>query len=1164
GQGTNQALNIGAGTWCVDITDGDGCIQNYCYDIVEPTVIAITPTLTDPACNGDCNGIINVNVTGGYGTYTYQWLDAALVPIPGATNALIAGLCSDNYTVEVTDIGGCIQTLLITLTEPSAITGPIVGTDVLCFGDCTGTADVTPAGGFSPYTVNWFNSNTGLLIGQTGPSATNLCPGDYHAVITDNNGCSFQSATITINEPLELTYIINSNDASCFGVCDGDGDILGAGGTIPYTYEWLDILSNPVVGGTNFAVINLCEGNYTVEIMDDNGCTSGQEPVIINGFPEITGNVFSNDATCGIPDGNATIFANGGNQPFTYQWYDNLLNPLIGETNNVLLNVAAGTYFVVVSDLNGCTQQFQADVSNVPSTTLTWDAVNHPTCFGSADGSLEITTTAISPPLVYQWNPGGIIAEDPTGLVAGNWTLQITDALGCINFYDTTLVEPTEIIATSAITPTDCGMCNGAIDLTVSGGTGVLDVLWNTSATGLSITGLCSSIYEAQITDQNGCVLLETVDVTNNAGLTEDVIITAITCAGSCDGQATVTGLGGTAPYTYLWLHDNSTSQTQLGLCAGSYFCEITDDAGCIRSIQVDMVDPNTIDATALMMNPACGLTDGSITVTSSGGILAHTYLWSTTDVTPIISGLGAGVYTLTITDNAGCTADFVYGLSNSDAPVTLVTGTDLSCHGVCNGTADTISVTGGTPAFAFDWLDGTGTSTGILSPAATGLCAGDYMLETTDNLGCISYVDLTITQPDTILLNPVFEIDPTCAGLCDGQLISNPIGGTLPFTFLWTPTAQTTITAIDLCDGTYTVDITDANGCATSQMGTVVEPIVIVVAVDSIIGATCLDSPDGEIYIAISGGTPIYTTQWVSQTLTDTLTAEDPTGLLPMDYYLTVTDVNGCVYQDTMTVDTLLVVLVDAGLDTLLCSGFGTVLEATSNINPGADYTWYEITMTTILSDTSVMTITGNPPGVESYVVEVVYNGCSHTDTINVSTSTPFTAEAGPDVEIFATQSAMIGGNPTSSESTNTYDWTPPTFLTDPTGSNPTVVQPNLSEWYYVTVTDTNGCTAIDSMELILKPDIIIPDGISPDNNGLNDTWILDFIELYPGVSISINVYNRWGEPLFNADESYQDDWGGTTVDGKKLPAGTYYYTIEIDHQDFPDPFTGPITIMW
>lgn len=1164
GQGNADALNLGAGTWCVDITDGTACTQNYCYDIIEPTAIAISPTVTDPSCNGDCNGIINVSVTGGYGSYTYQWLDGGGAPIPGETNPLISGLCAGNYTIEVTDAGGCTQSLLITLTEPSAITGPVTSTDVLCFGDCTGTATVTAGGGFPPYTINWYDALTGLLIGQTGATATNLCTGDYFAVVTDNNGCNFTTATVTINEPTELTWTINSNDATCFGVCDGDADIVGVGGTLPYTYEWLDITGNPLVGGTNAAVTNLCEGNYTVEITDDNGCTSGQEPVIIGGNPQITGNVFSNDATCGVPDGNATVFASGGTSPYSYQWYDNLLNPLAGETNNTLLNVSSGTYFVDVIDANGCTEQFIANISDLPSTTLTWDAVNHPTCFGFNDGSLEITTTAVNPPLTYQWNPGGIIAEDPTGLTAGNWTLQITDALGCINFYDTTLVDPSEIIVTNTVTPTDCGQCNGAIDLTVSGGTGTLNVIWNTSATGTSITGLCSSIYEAVITDQNGCELIETVDVTNNSGLTEDIVIQAISCAGSCDGQATVTGLGGTAPYTYLWLHDNSTSQTQTNLCAGTYFCEITDATGCVRSVQVDMLDPNPIDATAQITNPACGFNDGSITITSSGGVLPHSYLWNTLDVTPSINGLGAGTYTVTITDNAGCSQDFTYGLSNSNAAVVQVIGTDLNCHGVCDGTADTTSVVGGTAPYTFNWLDVSGTAIGVNVPAASGLCAGDYILETTDDLGCISYVNLTITEPDTIILNSLVTIDPTCNGLCDGQIISNPIGGTLPFSFSWDdPNNQTTINAIDLCDGTYTVDITDANGCAASQTGTLIEPVAITIVTDSIIDATCLDSPDGEIYITISGGSPAYTTQWVSQTLTDTINVEDPTGLLPMDYYLSITDINGCTYEDTLSVDTTLVVLADAGLDTLICSGFGVTLNGTSNVDPNGDYTWYDISMTSQLSDTSEL-ILSPTTGVVDYVLEVVFSGCSHTDTVQVVTTTPFTVDAGPDVEMFATQSEMIGGNPTSPDVTHTYVWSPTSFLTDPNSSNPTIVQPTQSGWYTVTVTDTNGCVAVDSMELILRPDIIIPDGISPDGNGRNDTWILDFIELYPGVSISINVYNRWGEPLFTADETYQDDWGGTTQDGKRLPAGTYYYTIEIDHEDFPDPFTGPITIMW
>jgi gliding motility-associated-like protein len=1165
GQGNSSATNLTAGTWCVDVQDGSGCVQSYCYDILEPTAVVITPTVQDPLCNGDCNGIVSVAVSGGYGGFTYQWFDGGGAPIIGETNPLISGLCSGNTIVEVTDAGGCVTTQPITLSEPSAITGPIVGTDVLCFGDCTGTGDITPGGGFAPYTINWYNNTTGLLIGQAGTSATNLCPEDYHAVITDANGCNFTSNVITVGEPAELTWTINSNDASCFGVCDGDADVTPAGGTPVYTYEWLDIGGVAVVGGTNSAVVNLCAGNYTVEITDANGCSSGQQPVLINEFPQITGNMFTNDATCGLTDGNATIFANGGNPPFTYQWYDNLMNPLAGEINNTLLNIGAGTFYVEVSDANGCLETFTANVSNSLSTTLTWDAVNHPSCFGGNDGSLSITAAGANPPFQYTWNPGGIIAEDPTGLTAGLWTLQITDDLGCINFYDTTLVDPTEIIVTPTSTPSNCGMCDGEIDLVITGGTGAISVLWNNSMTGTTITGLCASMYEAQITDANGCQLLEQVDVPNNGGLTGSDIVTAISCAGLCDGGVTVTGVGGTPPYTYFWLHDNSTSPTLSNLCAGSYFVEITDDIGCTYSMEIVMSDPAAIEAVATITNPACTLSDGIINISSSGGILPHTYLWNTADVTPIISGLAAGAYTLTITDAAGCTEDFLYGLSNSDAPIGTLTATDVNCYGDCDGQIDTASVSGGVTPYTYNWLDATATALSVTTPLITGLCIGDYTLEITDDAGCISYVSTTINQPDTILLNPLFEVNPSCNGICDGQLISNPIGGTLPFTFLWDdPNAQTGLVGDTLCDGTYNLTVTDANGCSATQSGTLIEPTPVTAVTDSIIDATCLNSADGEIYITASGGTPGYTYEWISQTLTDTVTAEDPTGLLPLSYYLTVTDTNGCIYQDTLAVDTLLVVLADAGLDTVLCSGEGITLYGGANVGPaGIDYTWFD-TSSTVLSDTGNYVINGNPAGVEYYIFHVSYNGCTHQDTVMITTANSIIVDAGPDIEMFANQTELIGGNPTSDDLTHTYNWSPSSFLDDTTIANPSIVQPQSSGWYYVTATDTNGCTEIDSMYVELRPDIVIPNGISPDGDGKNDTWILDFMDLYPGVDIEIHVYNRWGEPLFATDEGYQDDWGGTTKKGKRLPAGTYYYTITVDHPDFPDPFTGPITIMW
>lgn len=1164
GQGNNDALNIASGMWDVDITDSDGCTETYSYNVINPTPIVITPTPVDPSCSVTCNGSISVVVAGGYGGYTYQWTSGG-IPIPGETGPLITNICSGNYNVEVTDINGCLQTMPVdvTLSDPVPVSSPISGTDALCSGDCSGTATVVPAGGFPPYIVNWYDAVTDALIGQTGTNATNLCAGDYYAVITDNNGCNFTTPDQTIAEPAPLTSVLNLTDASCFGFCDGTGDLALAGGTLPYTWSWLDILGNPIVGGTNQTVNNMCEGNYTVEGSDANGCSTGIQFVVINGFLEITANVFSNNATCGVADGNATVFANGGNPPYTYQWMDNLMVPIAGQTASILSNAFSGTYFVTVTDFNGCSQVFQADISDFSSTTLVWDNISDPSCAGLADGSISITSNSVNLPLSYTWNPGGIIAEDPTGLVAGAYTLQITDASGCINFYNTTLVDPAPITVISASVPSDCGQCNGSISLIVGGGTGILSTLWNNGLIGNNINGLCSGVYQAQITDGNGCVLMEPVDVANTGGLISDLLITSITCAGSCDGTAVVTGIGGMPPYQYLWLHDGSTSDTQTNLCSGTYFVTITDNIGCSVNVQVDMLDPNPITAVETIANPTCGAADGSISVISAAGNLPHTYLWSTGGVTPAIGGLAAGIYTLTITDASGCSMDFVYGLNNANAAVITLSSTDVSCYNVCDGTIDTLDLLGGTAPFAFSWLNLMGVPIGVNTPLISNLCDGDYILQVTDALGCISFEDATVVEPDTILLNPLFLIDPACNGICDGQIISNPIGGTLPFNFLWNdPGAQTTLSATNLCDGIFNVVITDANGCQVNQSGTLIEPTAISITVDNILGASCLNSPDGAIDITVSGGTPGYQYQWVSETFVDTLLTEDIAGILPMNYYLTVTDLNGCLALDTVAVDTLLVVQANAGPDQFICFNDTLTLIGTTNVPVGMVYTWYD-TLGVVMVDTNIFFIPPVAVGTTAFLFEVAFGGCSHIDTVLVTMNGPLTVDAGPDIDLYPTQIGTIGGAPTTT-APNTVVWEPALYLNDTTLFNPTVTLPLISTTYFVTATDTNGCTVTDTVYVEVLPQIIIPDGISPDGNGLNDTWILDFLAQYPGVAIKINVYNRWGELLFESDGSYANDWGGTTKTGKKLPAGTYYYVIDIDHEDFPLPFTGPITVMW
>jgi gliding motility-associated-like protein len=280
------------------------------------------------------------------------------------------------------------------------------------------------------------------------------------------------------------------------------------------------------------------------------------------------------------------------------------------------------------------------------------------------------------------------------------------------------------------------------------------------------------------------------------------------------------------------------------------------------------------------------------------------------------------------------------------------------------------------------------------------------------------------------------------------------------------------------------------------------------------------------------------------------------------MDYYLTITDENGCQYFDTLSVDTLISIIADAGPDTLVCFENSLLLIGSSNIIDYQTYTWYDANGAIVSTD-STLVIDGTISGSTFYVLEIGYAGCSDLDTVFITVAAEVLVDAGLDIDMYTEQSEVIGGSPTT-DPTNTVVWTPSIFLNDSILNNPTVIQPTISTWYYVIATDTNGCINIDSIYVAVLPDIVIPDGISPGSDGKNDTWILDFTDQYPGAAIKINVYNRWGDLLFESDENYNDDWGGTTENGKRLPAGTYYYVIDIDHEDFPEPLTGPLTIMW
>ncbi len=1159
GQNSNPATGLSPGSYDLTVEDGTNCTESETYNIIGLTAINLVTTPTDPTCNGVCDGNIAVAATGGDGNFTYQWFDNGTL-MPGETGPAVFGLCAGSYNVTVTDGTGCSESLTnpIVITEPSPVTIIIGDEDINCFGDCDGLAHVTPSGGVGSYVINWYDGATNMLIGQANDTAYNLCAGDYYAVIADANNCMVTSSFATITEPPEFLFTLNHQDIDCFGECDGNAAITVSGGVQAYTYEWLDNTSTPI--GTDSSITNVCAGGYTVEAIDANGCTTGPQIVTILEPQDLTADIFVNNADCNVASGSATANGVGGFPGYMYQWLDNAQQVIAGETSSTILNVFSGTYYIEITDANLCVDTFEVVIVDNPVTSIVFDNVTDPSCFGGNDGSIDISIVSTNLPLNFLWLPGGMVVEDPNNLSAGAYQLQVTDGVGCVSIYDTVLVDPPEIVVTPNVTDPECGLCDGEIETTVAGGVGTLTLNWNSGQTVEDITNLCPGIYELNIEDDNGCTVNELIPLGNSDAVTATTNVTPISCYDYCDGEITVNITSGIAPFTVNWLNDGFVGTSRTNLCADTYLIEVIDSAGCIFPMVVELANPTPLVITESFTLPNCGANDGEISVVTSGGVLPHTYSWNTLpDITPTVSGLGAGIYILTVTDNngAGCAQDVTFELSNATVPQIELTATDLNCADVCDGSI-TSAVSGGTPGYNYQWYDEFGGAlTGETNADLLNLCAGSYTLEVTDLNSCIAFASDVINSPDSLNFNSLFVDNVNCFGDCDGSIGALILGGVVPYTYAWDDiNNQSTPTAVNLCDGTYNLLVTDANNCTITLTDSIVEPDELTLTVDAITSSQCQNTTDGEVQITVNGGTPDYSFEW---TLNSNVVSnsEDLIGVVSGKYYIAVTDANNCVVNDSATLDPAILVEAFAGNDTLICFGADFTAIGTSN-QPTADFTWFDADANNV-SDTNELVLSNLSTGVEIYVLQASFNGCDDTDSLIVTIGNAVIVDAGPDSEVPSIGSIQIGGDPTAVD-VDTITWSPAIYLNDTTISNPTVIKPKVDTWYYVTAIDSNGCIGIDSMFLLVVPDIIIPNGVSPNSDGKNDTWILDFKEDFPNLEVS--VFNRWGDLLFYDNAGYLVEWDGK-YEGKELPVGTYYYTINLHNEFYPEPFTGPITIM-
>ena len=1143
---TATVNNLCAGTYTVTVTDANGCSNSQNVTLIDPPVLSANPSSTSPTCSNSCNGSVISNPVGGTGAYTYSWAPG------GALTQSVAALCPGIYTVIVNDANACADTQAVTVINPLPIDIAIGSTPATC-GACDGTFTITPITGTPPYSYAWTIGGVPPLApfaGNGTPNVTGVCAGLYSVTVTDANGCDSIFVIPMNNSSGPTGETVVQTNATCPGVCNGTATVTPIGGIPPYTFLWND--GPPATAGAS--AINLCAGNYFVQVTDNSGCIHFS-PVTITEPAAIVSNGVITMALCSnICTGAITIAPTGGTPGYTYIWTP-AASITVGQGTSSVSSLCSGTYYVTITDANLCSQLDSFVVGQSTPLTVAIAATNL-TCASVCNGMAYVTITSGTAPFIIQWNdPLGQTNDTATALCAGLYSVDVTDANGCTVTLNINVISPPALVPNLTVTNASCGLCDGTALLAPSGGTAGYTYSWSGGATPLTAnnSSLCSGLYTCNITDGAGCVTNISIPVSNTGGPTSATITsTNISCSGVCNGAVTaIATVGGTAPYTFLWIASGLTTPTLAGLCAGTYFIQITDANGCSLMDSVIITEPAPILANQTILAATCGACDGSISLVPSGGTAPYSYLWSPGgQITSSIINQCAGVYSVAITDAAGCVQNIIIPLNSQGGPTLTTSSGNILCNGACNATA-TVIASGGTPGYTYLWND---VALQVTPVTTATLCAGTYFVQVTDAAGCISITSTTVTEPPVLSFSVANAQDPLCNGTSNGSVTTIPSGGTLAYTYSWAPSGGAAATASGLNANTYTVIVTDGNGCNASQTVTLINPVSLTIS-DIPTPASCNTIPDGAIDVTVGGGTLPYAYQW---SVGSVATTEDLVGLLSGTYTITVTDSNLCTIADTVILTANATVIANAGNDTSFCQSGLLTLNASGSVN-GVNYQWFIMPANTSVGSTAVISV--NPPaGVTTYYV-VVDNGtgCSDNDTIVVTSNPLPTANAGPDVTIVLGATSAIGGSPTTTTVGSTIQWTPtPGALDNSNIANPNAT-PAVTTTYTVTVTSPQGCTAIDSMVLTVRPTIVFPDGISPNDDGANDEWIIDGIELFP--NCVVEVYNRWGELLFQS-VGYKEHWKGI-YKNKPLPVGTYYYVIDLKDPLFPDAYTGPITIM-
>ncbi len=1167
GNTSPNRANLGAGTYSYTVTDANGCSTSNSVTLTEPQPLAAPQTISNYngssiSCYGSTNGFINIVASGGTSPFTYAWAQSAST-LPNRTN-----LGAGTYSYTVTDANGCSTSNSATLTSPAALTSPQTvsnynGNGVSCAGSSNGSISLTVTGGTSPYSYLWSPG------GNTTSSRSNLSAGTYSYTVTDANGCS-NSNSVTLSQPAAMSIPVvtsnyNGSGVSCLGSTDGFISLSVIGGTSPYSYNW----SSTSASTPNLT--NLSAGGYSYSVTDANGCAQTGSVVITApadlSVLHVVSNYNGSSISCnGSANGSIDLTVSGGTTPYSYLWSPG------GSTGQNLSNLGSGNYSYSVTDANGCVVANSVTLSSansmsVPYTTSDYNG-SSVTCFGATDGFINLSVIGGTSPFTYSWQPNVSTDSSLRNLGAGMYSFTVTDANGCTASDSVVLTEPVAINAPSVSSSYNgsgisCnGATNGYVNLLVSGGTGPYAYLWTpTGDTTSNLSNIGAGSYSCIVTDINGCSATDSITLTApDSLLTLDVLSSyngsGVSCFGSTDGNISLTVNGGTQPYTYNWLPNGDTTQNISNLASGAYSYTVTDANGCVFSNVVTLNAPNALTAPYAASNyngsgVSCfGSSDGYINLTIGGGTAPFTYAWLPGgNTSQNVSGLQAGDYSFVVTDANGCsTSDSISLVAPNPIQHSLQlsnnNGYGVSCNGDSNGSID-LSVNGGTLPFVFNWMPGN-----LNTEDISGLSAGNYSVTISDANGCTSTLSTSITEPPSLSLSGI-STQVNCHGDQTGSIRASVSGGVQGITYSWSNgSSDSLITSLGA--GIYTLTATDVNGCSVSNSFTITEPSAINLAVSTpflngIYNVSCYGLSDGSASATVNGGVSPYTVLW-----SNGVTGMAISGLPANTYSVTIIDGNFCQTIETFNITQPAQIVSLPGFYQEVC-GNTAILNANA-ITAGLFGSWSIQnglgTFSSIVDPNA--SISGLRYGTNLLQWNITDGICSATDTVTIKAFQPVVAEAGSDAAICPSSIDGFILQATPAVAGSGYWFASGSALVYNSDSAFSKIGQLMEGNNVFTWTVTNGpCTASDEISVLLKSkddciDVLeMPTAFTPNADGSNDDFDIHGIEQYP--NNTLEVYNRWGNLVYSADNYVNHQWTGNNNENNPLPDGTYFVILVI-----------------